>query len=505
MDSNLFSPMVLTTIVAVCLALGSYVHQHAHRGALPPGPRGFPIVGSMFDFDRRRPLAKLSDWHTAYGELVYFRILGRRILVLNSLDAALTLQEKRAAIYSDRPRRVMAELSGYDQVTTLRVLYDDNVKTAKKHLHLQFSRSSIAKHYGGQERIAQKFCELLTSDPKAFLQHSRDCTVFAIRDVFYGDQAIFGHMDRFDELEVEVLNQFTKMVSPSEYLVDSLPILQYLPEWFPGTAFHRQARQNRTQIGRFVNEAFNAVKQQVAEGVALPCFVSDILSSEETMTPESENILKHGATAAYGAGFETTVAVIYVFFLTMVLYPEVQARAKAELDAVVGPAGIPSFADRSSLPYIEAIVAEVLRWRPPIPFAWRCLREDDSYRGYVIPGGTLVTVNVRALTHDPAWYPEPDEFRPERFLDVKRQFSTASVPDPRRFVFGFGRRSCPGNYLADNFLFIVIASTLAAFTISPAFDDDGNPITPSSEYTPTFGGICHPTPFRCTIVPRARA
>ena len=50
-------------------------------------------------------------------------------------------------------------------------------------------------------------------------------------------------------------------------------------------------------------------------------------------------------------------------------------------------------------------------------------------------------------------------------------------------------RSCPGNYLADNFLFIVIASTLAAFTISPAVDDDGNPIAPSSEYNPALGGI----------------
>ena len=45
--------------------------------------------------------------------------------------------------------------------------------------------------------------------------------------MFYGDQSIFDHMDRFDELEVEVLNQFTKMVSPSEYLVDSLPICTY--------------------------------------------------------------------------------------------------------------------------------------------------------------------------------------------------------------------------------------------------------------------------------------
>ena len=100
-----------------------------------------------------------------------------------------------------------------------------------------------------------------------------------------------------------------------------MAVVRYLPEWLPGIPFHNQARQNRLQISRFVNEPFNAVKKQLvsfpacilqngiwspklsslqAEGIALPCFVSDILSSEDTMAPESENILKHAATAAYG-------------------------------------------------------------------------------------------------------------------------------------------------------------------------------------------------------------
>ena len=69
MDSNLFGgPAALSTIVAVCLALGWYIHQHTPHEAFPPGPRGLPIVGSMFDFDRKRPLAKLSEWHATYGE-----------------------------------------------------------------------------------------------------------------------------------------------------------------------------------------------------------------------------------------------------------------------------------------------------------------------------------------------------------------------------------------------------------------------------------------------------
>ncbi|OJT09761.1 O-methylsterigmatocystin oxidoreductase [Trametes pubescens] len=173
----------------------------------------------------------------------------------------------------------------------------------------------------------------------------------------------------------------------------------------------------------------------------------------------------------------------------MVLNPSTQRCAQEEIDRILNKDSLPSFSDRASLPFVECIVSEVLRWRPPVPFAWRCVRAEDHYRGYTIPTGTLVTVNVRGLTHDEERYPDPDKFKPERFLDCNGRYTTAAAQDPRRFLFGFGRRSCPGMHVADNFLYIVIATVLAAFTISPAEDAAGNPILPDADYSSGLGGI----------------
>ena len=79
----------------------------------------------------------------------------------------------------------------------------------------------------------------------------------------------------------------------------------------------------------------------------------------------------------------------------MVLHPEVQARAQAEIDAVVGRDRAPTFADRDSLPYIRACVRETLRWRTVGPLGTpRATSQDDWYEGYYIPKGTVVLENV---------------------------------------------------------------------------------------------------------------
>lgn len=79
----------------------------------------------------------------------------------------------------------------------------------------------------------------------------------------------------------------------------------------------------------------------------------------------------------------------------MAMHKDIQERAQAELDSVVGPDRLPTFADRDSLPYINALVKEVLRWHviSPIGVAHRS-DADDFYNGYLIPAGTLIIPNV---------------------------------------------------------------------------------------------------------------
>lgn len=185
----------------------------------------------------------------------------------------------------------------------------------------------------------------------------------------------------------------------------------------------------------------------------------------------------------------------------MLLYPEIQRKAQAQLDAVVGPERLPDFSHRADLPYIEAIVKETFRWQPVAPLAipHNC-NADDEFRGYHIPKGTVVYGNAWAILQDPVQYPDPHIFKPERFLTTHGNLNP-DMPDPDIACFGFGRRICPGRSLARNSFFIMAASVLHSYDITPALDEDGNPI--HVEPTMSSATISFPSPFPCTIKPRS--
>jgi len=203
------------------------------------------------------------------------------------------------------------------------------------------------------------------------------------------------------------------------------------------------------------------------------------------------------------AGADTSKASVQAFFLAMVLFPEVQRRAQAELDKVIGPDRLPLFTDRPFLPYIEAVVRETLRWHLVTPLGVpHYSTEDDEYKGYYIPKGSVVIGNAWAILHNPEDYPDPEEFMPERYLTDDGQLNP-NVPDPDIACFGFGRRICPGRYFARDGLFIQIASVLHTFSITPALNEGGIPVT--IERAVTSGVASYPMPFQCSITPRSCA
>ena len=226
---------------------------------------------------------------------------------------------------------------------------------------------------------------------------------------------------------------------------------------------------------------------------------------------------KETSAVIYAAGADSTTALIASFILAMVLHPDVQAKAQAELDEVLSDPSsstkrLPTHDDRAYLPYLNAVLNEVYRWNPaaPLGVAHR-LTQDDVYEGHYIPQGTTVIPNIWAMLHDENLYPEPMAFKPERFLsEVSPSTSSRSSftselempvnPDPRLFAFGFGRRICVGQHFADSALFIALASLLATFSFSKIRDPtSGEEIDPEVVY-PSFVG--HPKPFRCDITVR---
>ena len=123
---------------------------------------------------------------------------------------------------------------------------------------------------------------------------------------------------------------------------------------------------------------------------------------------------------------------------------------------------------------------------------------DDIYEGYLIPAGSIVLGNywcdpwvlslssiqayvddpLRAILHDESVFPDPNVFKPERFLDASGG-ATSDFPDA---AFGFGRRVCPGRFMAHAAVWLAIVSVLSTFDISKAVDEDGNEIVPAGEF-----------------------
>ncbi|KAJ7894648.1 cytochrome P450 [Mycena olivaceomarginata] len=105
----------------------------------------------------------------------------------------------------------------------------------------------------------------------------------------------------------------------------------------------------------------------------------------------------------------------------------------------------------------------------------------------------------RALLQDETMYPNPEAFRPERFL-LNGKLNPA-IRDPETVAFGFGRRICPGKHMATSTLWITIASILSTFDIRKAVGKDGEVVEPTYEYFP--GLVSSPLPFECSITPRS--
>ena len=158
-----------------------------------------------------------------------------------------------------------------------------------------------------------------------------------------------------------------------------------------------------------------------------------------------------------------TVAILLEWIIArMVLHPDIQARAQSEIDSVVGKTRTVSDSDLPNLPYVLAIVKETLRMHPPGPLlSWARLAIHDTHVGdHFIPAGTTAMVNMWAITHDEQIWSEPNEYKPERFMEDDVAIMGS---DLRLAPFGSGRRVCPGKAMGLVTVHLWLAQLLQSF------------------------------------------
>lgn len=153
----------------------------------------------------------------------------------------------------------------------------------------------------------------------------------------------------------------------------------------------------------------------------------------------------------------------------MVLHPEIQLKAQAEIDNIVGSSRVVSISDIPNLPYLQAIVKECLRVHPPGPLlSWARLAIHDVHVGdHFVPAGTTAMVNMWAITHDEKVWSEPEMFKPERFIDEDVSIMGSNL---KLAPFGSGRRVCPGKAMGLATVHLWLAMLLQSFEWVPSDD-----------------------------------
>ncbi|EGN98959.1 hypothetical protein SERLA73DRAFT_181707 [Serpula lacrymans var. lacrymans S7.3] len=481
-------------------ALGVYLikrlFQAKSRLPLPPGPKGVPILGNIFEMPSEKAWLAFEKLSEKHGNLSSMNIFGHCLILVNSAAIAEELLDKRSVSYSDRPPMVMAgELSGWNKAL-LMTKYGERFRQIRKYFHQAIgARTSIRAFVPIVEHETLRFAQKVLCDDTRLEAHVRKTAGAIILRISHGYEVQDG-IDPLVELADKALEQLSETAAPGAYLVDIIPILKYIPEWFPGAGFQKTAKRYAKTLQDAADQAHNYAKTQIASGIAPNSFTSRLFEGCSLTETEEDNV-KWAAASVYLGGSDTTVSANYAFFLAMTLYPDVQKKAQAELDVVIGKDRLPTYADRGSLPYVEALFKEILRWNIVAPLTIRRASKDDVCGGYFIPKDAHVIVNIWHILHDERTYVNPMEFNPERFLASEgREPET----DPRNTCFGYGRRICPGLHLAEVSVFMTCALSLAVLDVRKTVEN-GVEITPEIEYL--GGSICHPAPFKCSIKARS--
>ncbi|KAF9225067.1 cytochrome P450 [Gyrodon lividus] len=484
--------------VFVTTALNLLQQRGRKTPQFPPGPKGVPLFGNALQVRKDDPWMVYTEWARLYGNLVYARLFKQGMIIVNSEEVAKELFVRRSQNYSDRPVSPITELAGIG-FSTARLSYGPRWRLHRRLYNQALRADAAGKYRPMQLAEARRLLVDFLETPRRYHPCLQKYSASIVLSIAY-DWEVSEQDDPLINRIESTMDLVSKTISPmNAVLLTAFPFVLYMPKWMPGSSLRRNIEISREYIRKMADEPFEYVVRNLEDRKIGKSMVSDSLRKLDIHDADPELLLaiKQTSATAFGAGSETTSATLLIFILTMILYPHVQEKAQQEIDAVVGSERLPDFTDRPSLPYVEAVLRETLRWHPVAPLGLsHATVNDDIYRGYFIPKGMMLVPNVWAMTRNKDKYPNPSDFMPERFIDATGKLSTDTVD----FVWGFGRRVCVGRHVADASLWAAMVSILAIFRLLPPQGPDGKDMAVEPQWA--SGVTSHPVSFPCRIIPR---
>lgn len=395
-------------------------------------PGGAPLLGHLGTF-KHAPLETMSGWWRQYGDALRFRLGPKTLHLFSHPDLAEEILVQQAdhfvKVYDPRRPVGLALVLGNGLVTSSGEVW----KRHRRIIQPVFHRSRMAAM---ADRMAQ-----------------------------VGEQRIAGWASRegqsvdiaaeMMQLALEVISQTmftTSMAQHIEHISRALRVsLKYafdsfhnplrLPSWVP-TQRNREFRS----VMQFMDGLIYGLLAERRRTGATHGDLLDLLlqaRDEETGAGLSDQELRDEALTIFAAGHETTANALAWTWYLLATHPEAKARFHDELDRVL-QGRTPTADDLQHLPYTRAIFDESLRLYPPAPAIQRKAATSTTVGGLPLPAGALVLVGIYNLHRHPAFWSNPDQFLPGRWLNGERPAARyAYLP------FGAGPRACVGIHFAS--------------------------------------------------------
>ncbi|XP_017574195.2 cytochrome P450 2H1-like isoform X2 [Pygocentrus nattereri] len=444
------------------LLLMEIFRWNSSRSRSPPGPKPLPFVGNIpqFSKDQMGFIRSLPK----YGEMCSI-FLGRKpTIVLNNMQLAKEAFVQNGTVFSGRPLPPLQAwlTKGYGIILAD---YGHSWRQQRRFALHKLRDFGLGKKTV-EERVAEEahylIKEMLKQEGKPFypIHPIMNAVSNIICSIIFGDP--FEYDDkRFAKL-LQILNENIRFAgSTVAQIFHLVPIIKY----FPGP--HQKIRHNFEALKNFVFEIVEEHKKTLDPDNPRDFTDAYLIQmtkeeSKEDTTFHLENMM-NSVFDLFIAGTETTATTLRWGLIYMMDHPDVQERCHEEIIRVLGFDRSPCMDDRPQLPYTYATVHEIQRYASITPLGViHQTTEPALLRGYHLPKGSTIMVNIKAIMTDKQHWKYPDTFNPENFLNEKRQFCRNDAFLP----FSLGPRVCLGESLAMTELFIIFTSLLQRLKFS---------------------------------------
>ncbi|KAI5864710.1 cytochrome P450 21 [Durotheca rogersii] len=448
----------------------------------PPGPPCRPFIGNSSYFSSPMPFLDFTEMRKTYGNIIGLKSGSRNLVVLNTAKLVDELLEKRWSIYSSRPADdIVVEYVLRDSQHIVSMPYDGYLKQWRAATRYLLGYQQVEQMLPRQEASAAHLMLRLAESPGNAAEHFQTWSLFVPMLAICGDSTARNDSEIKDTFFKNQQDWMTILIPGSTSAAEHVPILKYVPEFF--AKWKRAAESVRRNQRKFYYMMLDSARRELAEN---PASCSPSSQKRESLGAKllrqqqqdgkgkfNDDQLAYLMGTLLDASVDTTFSTVKTLLLALAAYPNCLEQAQAEIDALRGSDYPPQSEDLGKLPFLRACLLEVMRWRPAVPIlVSRRLDADDIVDGYHLPKGTVVFGNTWAIQQDPEHYENPDVFNPDRFLSnpygTKTSADEAKVQGRKPiYIFGVGRRRCPGDVFAMNTTLITLAKLLWAFDITP--------------------------------------